>query len=105
MRDPLDVGINKHGESLIEFPIDSKFCIVNGRICPLKDNYTSVSTKGNAVVDYILVPHDRLQSCIFFEVITPTQLVDNADCVEFIGEGSRLPAHSVISTISDRPSD
>lgn len=67
-RVPLDVGINKHGESLIEFLMDSKFCIVNGRICPLKDNYTSVSTKGKAVVDYILVPHDCLQSCISFQV-------------------------------------
>lgn len=51
----------------------------------MEDNYTSVSTKGKAVVDYTLVPHDCL-----------TQLVDNADCVELIGEGSRLPDHSML---------
>lgn len=63
-RVPLDVGINKHGESLIEFLIDSKSCIVIKRICPLKDNYISVSTKRKAVVDYILVLRDCLQSRI-----------------------------------------
>ena len=96
LRAPLDVVINKHGESLIEFLKDSKFCIVNGRICPLQDNYTSVSTRGKAVVDYILVPHDCLQSCISFEVITPTQLVNKVGCVELIGERSRLPDHSML---------
>lgn len=93
IRVPLDESTNKHGESLIEFLRDSKMCIINGRICPLNDNFTSVSIKGRAVVDYILVPYDCLQFCISFEVITPGQLVETANCAELIGERCRLPDH------------
>ena len=46
LRVALDEYVNKHGESLIEFLRDSKMCLINGRICPLDDNYTSVSIKG-----------------------------------------------------------
>ena len=35
-------------------------CVLNGRITPEFDNFTSISTKGNAVVDYMWVPHDIL---------------------------------------------
>lgn len=71
----LDGSVNKHGESMIEFLKESKLCIVNGRICPLSDNFTSVSIKGEAVVDYILVPYDCLQICDSFEVLVSNQIV------------------------------
>ena len=53
-RNVIDFTVNGHGEALTEFCIESKMCIINGRISPLKDNFTSVSGKGSAVVDYSL---------------------------------------------------
>lgn len=52
----LDTVLNKHVEILLEFLKDSKCCILNGRISPEKDNFTSISTKGKEVVDNIITP-------------------------------------------------
>ncbi len=52
----LDNVSNKHGDALLEFLLSSKMCLLNGRVTPEYDNYTSISTKGSAVVDYCAVP-------------------------------------------------
>ena len=39
----LDNTSNDHGISLVNFCIQTNVCIVNGRISPLKDGFTSVS--------------------------------------------------------------
>jgi hypothetical protein len=54
----LDRNINQHGHDCIEFLNDSKLCVLNGRFTD--ENYTSISRKGKAVVDYLCVPHDVL---------------------------------------------
>jgi hypothetical protein len=41
-------------ETLLEFLQDSKMYIINGRIIPLRDNFTSISGKGKAVVDFMV---------------------------------------------------
>ena len=81
---------------MIEFLKESKLCIVNGRICPLSDDYTSVSIKGKALVYYILVPYDCLQICNSFEVLVSNQLIKMANCMDLIGERSRVPDHSLL---------
>ena len=58
----LDTVLNKHGEILLEFLKDSKCCILNGRISPGKDHFTSISTKGKAVVDYVITHHECFES-------------------------------------------
>ena len=45
--------INKQGETFLEFFRDSRMCVLNGRIDPLCNNFTSVSPKGKAVVECI----------------------------------------------------
>ena len=96
LRVVLDEGVNKHGESLIEFLKDSKMCIINGRICPLNDNYTSVSMKGKAVVDYIATPYECLKTCTLFKVITANQMIESIGCMDLIGERSKVPDHSLL---------
>lgn len=71
----LDTSSNKHGESFIEFLKDSKCCVLNGRVTPENDNFTSVSVRGKAVVDYIVTPHVDLNTCVKFKVFTPLGLV------------------------------
>lgn len=58
----IDLSMNSHGESLLEFLRDCKCCVLNGRINPDTDNFTSISSRGRAVVDYIITPHDCLDS-------------------------------------------
>lgn len=45
LRASLNDSAKKHGESMIEFLKESQLYVVNRRICPLNDNYTSVSVK------------------------------------------------------------
>lgn len=50
--------------------------MLNGRIPLGKDNFTSVSVKGKAVVDYIIVPHEGLNNYVRFCVFTPNELIE-----------------------------
>lgn len=67
---------------------DSKCCVLNGRINQENDNFTSISERGKAVVDYIITPHDCLESCVDFKVITSKDLMDSngATYIALIGE-------------------
>ncbi len=71
----LDTQSNDHGTSLINFLLQANACIVNGRINPLRDSYTSVSHRGKAVVDYVLACHDSLEYIKNFEVLGVSELL------------------------------
>ena len=93
----IDLSMNSHGESVLEFLRDCKCCVLNGRINPDTDNFTSISSRGRAVVDYIITPHDCLETCIDLKVITPSEILSNNPiCIDLIGEKSRLPDHSLL---------
>ena len=55
--------VNQHGKCLVDFLIESKLCIFKGRISPENNDYTNLSSRGTSVVDYIIVPHDKI-SCL-----------------------------------------
>ena len=42
-----------------KYTYKTQMCVVNGRFNPDKDNFTSISTKGSAVVDYFLTNHRK----------------------------------------------
>lgn len=82
----------------LEFLKDSKCCILNGRLNPENDNFTSISVRGKAVADYIVTSHVDMKTCIGFNVYTPSELIDRVGPESFnlIGDHSRLPDHSVL---------
>jgi hypothetical protein len=82
----LDDFVSHHGETLLEFLWHSTMCIINGRICPLSDNFTSKSGKGKALVDYIVTLHDCLETCLELKVLSPTQMVAECRCFDLIGQ-------------------
>ena len=88
----IDMVKNAHGEALIEFLKEAKFCMLNGRVTPDKDDWTSVSTKGNAVVDYLCCSHSCLSLFKKCEVHINKEL-----CVK-IGykPACKLPDHSIV---------
>ena len=89
----IDDSCNKHGHDFIDFLVEAKFCALNGRFGP-GDNYTSISRKGRAVVDYICVPHDTFSHCTNFTVTTVQEITDQRNLHGLLGHRSRLPDHS-----------
>ena len=84
---------NQQGENLREYLKDSLQCVLNGRICPEKDNFTSVPWRGRSVVDYVIVPYSILHSMTDFSVKTVSDLVDEYS----VHPPSRnVPDHSVL---------
>ena len=87
-RSAVDTGVNKHGQTFIEFLKDSKCCVLNGRLNPEHDNFTSISTRGKAVVDYIVTPHADLKTCHEFCVYTASIERSGYDAVKLLDERS-----------------
>ena len=58
------------------------------------DNFTSISSKGCAVVDYMCVPYSGLQFVHTFDVITMKDIIINIDYQS--SEISALPDHSIL---------
>ena len=67
----LDQSLNDYGRAL-----QCKMCVLNGRVCPLQDKYTSISHKARAVVDYIITQHDTHDMIKEFTVITVSDFVE-----------------------------
>ena len=74
-RQILDKNVNKHGESFLEFLKNAISIVVNGRITPEHNHYTSVTVKGKSVVDHIAVPIDSIEYCkkVKVGVLRPVQ--------------------------------
>ena len=72
----IDAVHKNHGEHLLQFLSDTRFCTVNGRFDIQRDNYTSISQKGSAVVDFIIVPGAQLNNISDFHVTTMTDALD-----------------------------
>ena len=83
---------------MCDFLLDSKLCVANGRITPEFDNFTSVSTKGKAVVDYFIIPVEMVPYCKQFQVYTARSLVNTyCDLSEMdVNVAGGIPDHSVL---------
>ncbi|CAG2189827.1 unnamed protein product [Mytilus edulis] len=92
-RNQIDNCVNQHGHEFLEFLNESKFCVLNGRFAD-GDNYTSISKKGKAVVDFICVPQDMFPDVKYFRVLA-VQSID-FKLHDLIGSKSKLPDHSAI---------
>ena len=95
-RTVIDKTVNQHGHTFIDFLIDAKMCVLNGRFCNNSDTYTSVSTRGRSVVDFIAVPYECFGSCENFQVISPTTIIHTHGLQSLLGERSRVPDHNFL---------
>ncbi len=91
LRKLIDHTSNKHGEEFIDLLLESKMCILNGRICPENDNFTCVRTNGPSVVDYICTFYNNLTDCTFFKVHLVRQFLDSLNVFERV-----IPDHSIL---------
>ncbi len=72
----LEENLNDHGRALLSFLLQCKMCVLNGRICHLQDNFTSISHKGRSVVDYIATQHSTLDLIENFKVMTISDFIE-----------------------------
>lgn len=96
LRKNVDQETNKHGESLIEFMKDTRMCTLNGRYDADKDDFTSISSRGKSVVDYIITPHECLRFCKAFQVVRCTDAVDEFNLQYLLNDKSKMPDHSIL---------
>ena len=94
----LDEDKNRHGESFIDFLLECKLRIVNGRVSPEFDNFTS---KGRSAGDYICVQHNCIDKCIAFRVHDTNQLLSDFHLRGLIGDECKPPAHALLELIYD----
>jgi len=97
-RNSLDKTINKHGRELIDFLIESKMCVCNGRITTEFDNYTFIHPRGKSVIDYVITPILSLENCLEFRVCPPRELIDLYCDIEMDDNdlSRNIPDHSAL---------
>jgi hypothetical protein len=93
----IDDCVQGHGEELLNFILDSKLSILNGRFDKDKDNFTYISDNGKSVVDYIFVPHECFQKCTNFEVLTMSDLLQKFNLVDMVTTNCKPSDHSILS--------
>ena len=94
-RDIKDYQINQYCDTFINFLISTNLCILNGRNCKNND-FTSISHKGSSVVDYCLVPYEKLDTYCDFEVIRSRDLIERCLNIQSL-ENIVIPDHAILT--------
>ena len=92
-RDILDFNLNKYGEMLIDFLINTNMCFLNGR--GKNNDFTSVSTNGRPVVDYCFVNHSNLNSFSNFSVTRSCEFINQSGSLHRVNPVG-IPDHSLL---------
>ena len=94
-RTVLDKTKNKHGTVLLDFLMDAKMCVCNGRVSPEFDNFTFVEpNRGSSVVDYFIVPIECYDKCVKLQIHTTLEMINKHCAAANIDIGK--PDHSVL---------
>ena len=97
-RQVLDATMNSQGSLLLTFLNDICGCILNGRITPKHNNYTSTTSyRGCSVIDYHIARVTDLNSVIKMSVISCMELVDANKINYLINDNSKLPDHNLLT--------
>ena len=102
-RKSIDQTVNGHGNVFIEFLLESKLCVLNGRVTPQSDDFTFVSTRGKSVVDFIAVPHENIVLCKSLVVNTMSDLLKKYDLYHQSSENCKVSDHSVLTVVINIP--
>ena len=95
-RNIIDSTINSHGWEMLNFLIESKCCIINGRVgcgTQCSSEFTLENSRGRSVVDYGITRHTDLDMVWEFRVVPCDQLFENGSN---ISTRSRLPDHKAL---------
>lgn len=90
-RDIVDFTCNEYGSVLINFLVNSNYCVLNGRNCT-KNDFTCVRPQGSSVVDYCLVSHKDLSIFKECHIYRSSELVNRTGVAPV-----SVPDHSFIT--------
>ncbi|CAG2201678.1 unnamed protein product [Mytilus edulis] len=93
-RNVVDFTPNSYGDLFCEFLSNINCCILNGRNF-INNDYTFVSTRGSSVVDYCVVPYEKLAFFQNFEVIRARTLIEENAAVGSY-DPKHIPDHSLL---------
>ena len=85
----IDYTINKEGERLCEFFVDSNCCIMKGRN-NRKNDFTFISSLGSSVIDYCIVPYEYMSR------FPTSQLINDANIHSTLDSPGTYPDHSLL---------
>ncbi len=95
-RQSCDTVKNKHGKLFIDFLHNNDMCVLNGRFGVTSNNFTSISTRGKAVVDYFITAQEHFKYIHTFNIITMNDIKDKFRyCID---EHCRFPDHNILCT-------
>ena len=93
----IDEGLNQQGKRLISFINDVRGCIVNGRVNPECDYYTSMTGyRGKAVVDYHITRESDINCIKRMSVQSCVDLVSTNQWEHLLTEKCHLPDHNLL---------
>ena len=95
-RATIDYKKNHYGDILLDFLINSNCVMMNGR-CDGNNDYTSISGKGVAVVDYAIVSQEYLHKCSDFCVTRAHHLFNQTDLIGRCNPDHNLSDHPMLS--------
>ena len=99
-REVIDFCLNNYGKIFIDFLINTNMCIFNGRGSGNND-FTSVSTIGNAVVDYCFVEYSKMCHFSNFSVIRAPDLINQTGNIAAFAT-NKIPDHSLLKWSIDK---
>ena len=97
-REILDTHLNKHGEAFLDFLIEARMAVTNGRVQG-RNEFTTFSARGKAVVDYFALPHENIANCISCDVYPVSEIATDSSVHSLISERSKLSDHSPVKLI------
>ena len=88
----IDGTINQNGRHLIDFLNENNLCILNGRLTPENDNFTSKGS-GKAVVDYLITTTYKFPEFSEYRVHTVSDLL-TAHNIQLLSDTKKVPVKS-----------
>ena len=94
----IDDYINSQGHKLINFCGDVDCSLVNGRITPKMDDFTSVTAhRGRAVVDYHIIRSENIRHVHSMKVVSCVELIDQLKIAHLLGNYCHIPDHNLLT--------
>ena len=95
-RTVIDATSNTHGDAFLDFLMESRMLVANGRV-PGCNEFTSISSKGRSVVDWFAVPHDIIGNCTSCDVLSVSSLIETYGLASLVSERCKPPDHSIVT--------
>ena len=100
-RHVVDHTVNSHGEALVNFLKEISGCVLNGRFNVNDQHYTSVSSKGKSVVDYLITSTEHFSYVNDLKVYLMHDLIEQYELHTLLHDRCKSPDHSFICMTID----